>query len=109
MNKNFSFEYLSFFNRLHRNEYEEIFYDFLDDVINQYLKRFYIKNHINDCKKNEIFHELEDPVNYFLNNYDEYFELVQFMDDFELTLTFELLYSILLKISENDNFLKNEN
>ena len=60
------------------------------------------RNRTSDTEEREIYHWLEDPVNFYVNRYDDYFELVSFMDEFELTLMFDMLYMTIRQISEKD-------
>lgn len=99
----FDFEVFIFFHRLERAGFKEVFEDFSKVVIDQYILRFGIGEHILQSDEIDIYHELEDPINFYINRYDEYLNLWMFMDKFEMSLTLDIFYSTLIYISENDN------
>lgn len=100
-------EIKNFFIRIEKNGYKEVFNAFMTDVIYQYALRFDYKNHIISSPKNKIFKELDDPINFFINKEDQYYNFINFIDDFELEIVYDLLYSILFclkskEVYEND-------
>lgn len=98
----FEFEAFIMMHRLERAGFKEIFEQFIENIINQFILRFGGAEHILNTSEQIIYQELEDPVNFYINRYEDYFDLINFMDDFEITLTFDLLYSALLQFSEID-------
>lgn len=100
INFDYDFEIFVFFRRLKRNDLKEIFDDFCNDVINQYILRFGPIKHVLETSEELVYLELNDPFNYFINRDDDYLYLITFMDEFEINLTFDILYSALIQISK---------
>lgn len=98
----FNYEVEILVHRLERAGLKETFEIFMGLVLDQFIIRFGIGQIILDTEEREIYHWLEDPVNFYVNRYDDYFELVSFMDEFELTLMFDMLYMTIRQISEKD-------
>lgn len=96
----FEFEVFIMMHRLERAGFKEIFEQFIENIIYQFILRFGGGEHILNTSEQIIYQELEDPVNFYINRYEDYFDLINFIDDFELTLTFDILYSNLLHISK---------
>jgi hypothetical protein len=72
----FNYEVEILVHRLERAGLKETFEVFMGLVLDQFIIRFGIGQIILDTEEREIYHWLEDPVNFYVNRYDDYFELL---------------------------------
>lgn len=91
-----------FFHRLTRADLKDTFDKFVSLCIEQFNKRFGIDQHVLESEQNEIINELNDSVSFYILRYEEFQILAEFVDDFELGLIYEILYSSVLSLSKQE-------
>jgi hypothetical protein len=91
-----------FFHRLARADLKDTFDRFISLCIGQFNKRFGIGQHVLESEETEIINELNDSVSFYISNYEEFQILIDFVDDFELGLIYEIIYSSVLSLSNQE-------
>jgi hypothetical protein len=92
-----------FFHRLARADLKDTFDKFVSLCIEQFNKRFGIGQHVLESEQNDIINELNDSVTFYISRYEEFQILQEFVDDFELGLIYEIMYSAVLSLSNQEN------